>query len=115
MDVKQHLYDRFPERVKPVVRKRDYQLNNKRPTEQLHAEFVDDVFDSRSEYQQYCDEFTSGSVTTLFDEALDEYRDLTGSDSLSGVERGIARDFYAVTRAQAPTTVHEGTSADNGR
>lgn len=126
MEIKTAVYNRVPERSKPFVRsvysrtarfcEQQYRSVHPKtkPIKQLHAEFIDDIFDSPSEYSQYVREFENGTIAEVRDEALDEYRRLSGGDTGMGtISMSAARDYYAVTRKTKPDTVVE-TGVCNG-
>lgn len=79
----------------------------------LHAAFVERFFDSTAEYEGFAAEFDDGAAVPLRNEALEQYRRLTGDDDLYGVGLTVARDYYALTRKLEPATVVE-TGVCNG-
>jgi predicted O-methyltransferase YrrM len=87
---------------------------DKKTDQQLHSEFVSSLFDSRSEYQRYVNEFEKGPVAEIREEALHKYSKLTGENSSMGaISLDAARDYYAVTRKTDPDVVVE-TGVCNG-
>jgi len=115
MSLKRSLYRKLPRPLKPIVERSYRQISafSLVDEEALHAEFVDAVFASRAEYERYVTEFERGSAASLRNEALDEYRRLTGEDAMGGVALETARDYYAITRELEPATVVE-TGVCNG-
>lgn len=111
--VKSVLYDRLPEPLKPLAKRGYYTLVTGRTGGALHSEFVAEFFGSRHEYERYVSEFERGRVERLRNDALAEYRKLTGRERLSGVDLDTARDYYALTRVLSPSTVVE-TGVCNG-
>lgn len=115
MSLKQAIYKRLPKPVKPIAR-RSYRriINNNQPfNDELHSAFVDCIFDSRQEYEQYIDEFESGSAISLRNEALEKYRKMTGREGMGAIKLETARDYYAITRKLKPNTIIE-TGVCNG-
>lgn len=126
MRVKSAIYNRIPGGFQTVIqsiysRATDFYESkyrmihpNKKPVEQQHSEFVDTIFDSRSEYQQYVTEYEKGPIARIRNEALDEYSQLTGDRSgIGAISLDTARDYYAITRKMRPDTVIE-TGVCNG-
>lgn len=113
MSLKSVIYNRLPERLKPVVRLGYYKFIGSKSDKQLHSEFVNDFFRSKTEYERYVDEFERGDVVNIRDEALEEYRQLTGKNSMGAISMDAAQDYYAVTRKLQPFTVVE-TGVCNG-
>lgn len=113
MGIESRVYNRIPEPLKPRAKQLYYKLIHGQSDRELHSQFVDDFFDSRSEYERYVDEFERGPATQLRNEGLQRYQQLTGKDGLSGIGLDTARDYYAVVRKLEPTTVVE-TGVCNG-
>lgn len=126
MRVKSTIYNRIPERFRPLVKSiysdiiDSYDSNyerihpNKRPDDELHSEFVDKMFSSELEYQEYVREFEEGTIAEIQNKALDKYSQLTGEDTgMGAISLDAARDYYAITRKLEPDTVVE-TGVCNG-
>lgn len=126
MNMKSAIYDKFPDAIQPFVKSAYYysldayerqyrKIHPYRKTDsQLHSEFIDEFFNSRTEYQEYVDEFEQGPVAEIRDEALEKYQQLTGKDAGMGtIGLDTGQDYYAVTRKLKPTTLIE-TGVCNG-
>lgn len=113
MALKTVIYDSLPEPLKPLAQ-RGYLRITGAPTEaELHANFIDHFFDSHQEYKRYIAEFNDGSVSEIRDQAIHEYRKLTGDDRMGTVGLNIAQDYYALVRKEQPSRIVE-TGVCNG-
>lgn len=79
----------------------------------VRSEFVKAFFDSPGEYERYTEEFDRGPASTLRNEGLERYQQLTGTDTFGGIGLDVARTYYAIVRAVQPRTVVE-TGVCNG-
>ena len=120
--IQDHIPDSIYEGVRPVYYRIAASFNTgyriahpkKKTNNQLHKEFVGNVFNSQSEYQKYVSEFEEGPVAEIRDEALDKYQLLTGgASSMGGISLDTARDYYCIRRKIQPETVIE-TGVCNG-
>jgi hypothetical protein len=126
MGVKSAIYNRIPEILQPLVRSIYFDITeiyeavnrkmnpSKDPNTHLHSEFVDRMFDSESEYQEYRREFEEGPIAEIRNEALDKYDLLTSEEAgMGALSLNAARDYYAITRKLEPNAIIE-TGVCNG-
>lgn len=115
MTLKRTIYDSLPDPVKPIARRGYQQITGQSqvPDNKLHSEFVENIFDSQDEYEEYITEFKQGSGVSLRNEAFEKYQQMTGREGMGGIGLDIAQDYYAVTRKVEPKTIIE-TGVCNG-
>ena len=113
MSLKTVVYNSLPKRLKPLAQQGYRQITGVPSESELHTEFIDQFFDSREEYEQYVAEFNDEAISEIRDQALREYRKLTGGDSMGTIGLNTAQDYYALVRKEQPSRIVE-TGVCNG-
>lgn len=113
MSLKAAIYNSLPEPLRPLAQQSYRQITGAPSESELHTEFINQFFDSREEYEQYIAEFNDGSISEIRDQALREYRKLTGDDCMGTIGLDTAQDYYALVRKEQPSRIVE-TGVCNG-
>lgn len=113
MSLKKRIFNSIPDKLKPIVESGYTEISSMPSERELHTNFVEQIFDSREEYERYVSEFDAGPATDLLNQALDEYRKITSKGGMGDIGLNTARDYYAITRKEEPSRVVE-TGVCNG-
>jgi hypothetical protein len=113
MSIKSIVFRCLPEKIQPAIKRGYYKITGRRTLDEHRSQFITEFYDSKSEYDRYCEEFDEGGMRDIRDKAIQKYNQLTGEECLSGIGLEVARDWYAITRSIKPENVIE-TGVCNG-
>lgn len=113
MGMKSVVYNSLPKSLKPIAKRTFYFLSTEQSAENMHKEFVEEIFESGEQYEEYTREFDNSAIHRRKGEAIEKYREMTGKEKMGAIPLNTARDFYAVIRAKGPSIVVE-TGVCNG-
>lgn len=112
-NMKYMIYGLLPDFMKPIAKNGYNKLTGGDSVKEIRSQFIDNQFSSRSEYDRYVDEFESGDIQDIWDEAMNKYRELTGDEEIGSIGFGVAKGYYSITRKMKPSDVVE-TGVCNG-
>lgn len=101
-----------PKTLRPALKRLYYRVTGQ-TNDQLHRRFVEDLFTSRNDYQNYVHEFDSGPFDEIRESAFRRFKELTEDIGFGDISVEVARDFYAIIRSRRPNTIVE-TGVCNG-
>ncbi len=101
------ILNRTPRRVRELV------VRGGSTGAEISAEFIQQFFSSRREYNQYAEEFDRGPAVGLRNQGIERYRQLAGLDSFGGIGLDVTRAYYALVRKLQPEGIIE-TGVCNG-
>lgn len=112
MGLKNQIYQRLPDRLKPIAEVANRQLLEE-DHEAFSSGFVDTFFDSEAEYRRLRSEVGNSNIREVVDDALDQYKGLTTNGGFGSVDSESAAAWYALVRKIKPSIVVE-TGVCNG-
>lgn len=113
MGLKNQIYQRLPERIKPIAEVANRQLLEKTPAAPEEKEFVDTFFDGEAEYRELCSEVASSDIQEVIEDAVDQYDALTTGGAFGSISAEDGSAWYALVRKLRPSVVVE-TGVCNG-
>jgi predicted O-methyltransferase YrrM len=112
MGLKNQIYQRLPDRLKPIA-----QVAHRQLLEEDHkassSGFIDTFFDSEAEYRRLRSEVDDSNVWEVLKTARDQYSDLTTDGIFGSIAWESAPAWYALVRKIEPSVIVE-TGVCNG-
>jgi len=113
MGLKSQIYQRLPDRIKPIAQVTYRQLLSEDNEPSRRERFADTFFDSEIEYRNLRSEVGGSDVQEVVEDALEKYDDLTAEGAFGSVDLEVAAAWYALVRKLRPSIIVE-TGVCNG-
>jgi hypothetical protein len=113
MSLKNQIYQRLPNRLKPIVQVAYRQLLNEDHESPEGYGFINTFFDSEVEYRRLRGEVDNFDIRKIVEDALEQYNDLTTEGAFGSIDLESVTAWYALVRKLRPSVIVE-TGVCNG-